>query len=182
MSTVSSIWPSSLRSSGVLVCPWVFMACVAAASIKSWRCDCGAIITSWQFFSLGNFPQLATTHVPFFKFSCLRSIPDTSLFGFRCVLVLGEPAEQIAHQRSEEHTSELQSRLHLVCRLLLEKKKSQFSPSSLASSARFYAPRPISRLWRPRLTRTMCNHSPHLVPLSSPDVLPVTSPSRSGCD
>src|SRR2546429_4512101 len=30
------------------------------------------------------------------------------------------PAVQI---RSEEHTSELQSRLHLVCRLLLEKKK-----------------------------------------------------------
>src|SRR2546429_2298222 len=29
-------------------------------------------------------------------------------------------------QRSEEHTSELQSRLHLVCRLLLEKKKAQF--------------------------------------------------------
>src|SRR3989449_1905055 len=28
-----------------------------------------------------------------------------------------------AQQRSEEHTSELQSRLHLVCRLLLEKKK-----------------------------------------------------------
>src|SRR2546422_7925495 len=28
-----------------------------------------------------------------------------------------------AHTRSEEHTSELQSRLHLVCRLLLEKKK-----------------------------------------------------------
>src|SRR5687768_17991784 len=27
-------------------------------------------------------------------------------------------------KRSEEHTSELQSRLHLVCRLLLEKKKS----------------------------------------------------------
>src|SRR2546422_3184579 len=28
-----------------------------------------------------------------------------------------------AARRSEEHTSELQSRLHLVCRLLLEKKK-----------------------------------------------------------
>src|SRR2546429_7233413 len=28
-----------------------------------------------------------------------------------------------AKRRSEEHTSELQSRLHLVCRLLLEKKK-----------------------------------------------------------
>src|SRR2546429_3304309 len=36
--------------------------------------------------------------------------------------------------RSEEHTSELQSRLHLVCRLLLEKKKNQTTrhqPTSL---------------------------------------------------
>src|SRR3989449_5380997 len=31
--------------------------------------------------------------------------------------------------RSEEHTSELQSRLHLVCRLLLEKKKKKNSAS-----------------------------------------------------
>src|SRR5687768_18341140 len=30
---------------------------------------------------------------------------------------------RITGARSEEHTSELQSRLHLVCRLLLEKKK-----------------------------------------------------------
>src|SRR5689334_23427420 len=33
--------------------------------------------------------------------------------------------------RSEEHTSELQSQFHLVCRLLLEKKKIQISLSSL---------------------------------------------------
>src|SRR2546429_6195073 len=32
--------------------------------------------------------------------------------------------------RSEEHTSELQSRLHLVCRLLLEKKKKQITARS----------------------------------------------------
>src|SRR2546422_11239516 len=32
-------------------------------------------------------------------------------------------APDVAQVRSEEHTSELQSRLHLVCRLLLEKKK-----------------------------------------------------------
>src|SRR2546422_1476723 len=32
-------------------------------------------------------------------------------------------ADVMAQSRSEEHTSELQSRLHLVCRLLLEKKK-----------------------------------------------------------
>src|SRR2546422_5562359 len=35
-------------------------------------------------------------------------------------LLLGKVQDQ---PRSEEHTSELQSRLHLVCRLLLEKKK-----------------------------------------------------------
>src|SRR2546422_8349069 len=34
---------------------------------------------------------------------------------------VARPAEK--RRRSEEHTSELQSRLHLVCRLLLEKKK-----------------------------------------------------------
>src|SRR5687768_18080589 len=38
-----------------------------------------------------------------------------------------EPRERLLDRavdvRSEEHTSELQSRLHLVCRLLLEKKK-----------------------------------------------------------
>src|SRR2546422_4693265 len=37
-----------------------------------------------------------------------------------------QPAPQ--GQRSEEHTSELQSRLHLVCRLLLEKKKKNSQP------------------------------------------------------
>src|SRR2546422_7199374 len=34
--------------------------------------------------------------------------------------------ERVGLLRSEEHTSELQSRLHLVCRLLLEKKKKQY--------------------------------------------------------
>src|SRR5436305_7876936 len=46
------------------------------------------------------------------------------------LLVLGDDLELllqrlaiVAEDRSEEHTSELQSRPHLVCRLLLEKKK-----------------------------------------------------------
>src|SRR2546422_6233160 len=42
--------------------------------------------------------------------------------------------------RSEEHTSELQSRLHLVCRLLLEKKKNQTAREACAT-ARDDAPR-----------------------------------------
>src|SRR5690625_6927194 len=40
----------------------------------------------------------------------------------RVLTLRGVSAERIA-ARSEEHTSELQSRGHLVCRLLLEKKK-----------------------------------------------------------
>src|SRR2546422_4445311 len=38
---------------------------------------------------------------------------------------LPKPEQGGHHPRSEEHTSELQSRLHLVCRLLLEKKKKE---------------------------------------------------------
>src|SRR2546422_5342410 len=37
----------------------------------------------------------------------------------------GKRFQKFVYQRSEEHTSELQSRLHLVCRLLLEKKKTK---------------------------------------------------------
>src|SRR5205809_6076277 len=40
---------------------------------------------------------------------------------------------RITRRRSEEHTSELQSRLHLVCRLLLEKKKYTRNTTVVAS-------------------------------------------------
>src|SRR3989449_1237490 len=46
------------------------------------------------------------------------------------------PLEQVAlslNVRSEEHTSELQSRLHLVCRLLLEKKKKHQIPGAVTA-------------------------------------------------
>src|SRR2546429_5023113 len=39
------------------------------------------------------------------------------------------------HGRSEEHTSELQSRLHLVCRLLLAKKKRRRSLAAARTSS-----------------------------------------------
>src|SRR2546422_7620436 len=47
--------------------------------------------------------------------------PYASTFDIDCNVLSEIPEEW----RSEEHTSELQSRLHLVCRLLLEKKKKQ---------------------------------------------------------
>src|SRR2546430_9642224 len=43
------------------------------------------------------------------------------------ILYTGIPRLQPLHQRSEEHTSELQSQSNLVCRLLLEKKNSTFT-------------------------------------------------------
>src|SRR2546422_1330953 len=83
--------------------------------------------------------------------------PYTTLFRSLCVRVAGrarrgavpalvspEDAERRrAGDRSEEHTSELQSRLHLVCRLLLEKKK-----TNTIRSRRHY--------WR------TCNHIPSI--------------------
>src|SRR3989442_9143158 len=63
--------------------------------------------------------------------------PYTTLFRSRVEVVVGRVIVRLAHAvrdeidprpvaaRSEEHTSELQSRPHLVCRLLLEKKKKQ---------------------------------------------------------
>src|SRR3712207_7644333 len=39
--------------------------------------------------------------------------------------ILRNLAPEVCPERSEEHTSELQSRQYLVCRLLLEKKKKQ---------------------------------------------------------
>src|SRR2546428_5481462 len=54
------------------------------------------------------------------------------------VLPARVPADVVDVQRSEEHTSELQSRSDLVCRLLLEKKKNYGSctPSCLPNHSR----------------------------------------------
>src|SRR5687768_18564141 len=53
-----------------------------------------------------------------------------------------EPSDAVHDLRSEEHTSELQSRLHLVCRLLLEKKKkNRETQSNLQSTPHSSFPR-----------------------------------------
>src|SRR2546422_7181293 len=65
-------------------------------------------------------PRLETPWSPT-SAPCRRATPSTSCSA-------SPPA------RSEEHTSELQSRLHLVCRLLLEKKKNINQDSSKQSS------------------------------------------------
>src|SRR3989442_13266256 len=79
----------------------------------------------------------------FFFFLMIRRPPRSTLFPYTTLfrsrpqrrfhadsrLDRGEPpgVRDVSHSypRSEEHTSELQSRPHLVCRLLLEKKKKE---------------------------------------------------------
>src|SRR3712207_7229433 len=74
--------------------------------------------------------------------ACGTALPPAELaeleFAWRAVRAVRSNAILLARNRatvgvgrSEEHTSELQSRQYLVCRLLLEKKKKQTSTSHL---------------------------------------------------
>src|SRR3989449_581281 len=60
-------------------------------------------------------------------FAYRKVIPRLTEAGYRAIVIeplgVGSSGRPERADRSEEHTSELQSRLHLVCRLLLEKKK-----------------------------------------------------------
>src|ERR1041385_9484674 len=70
-----------------------------------------------------------------FFFLMIRRPPRSTLFPYTTLFRSSVRAHAILRSlfawrwrpnaRSEEHTSELQSRLHLVCRLLLEKKKNK---------------------------------------------------------
>src|SRR5579863_10586662 len=72
----------------------------------------------------------------FFFFLMIRRPPRSTLFPYTTLFRSQaiplcassssiDPTVRVARCRSEEHTSELQSPVHLVCRLLLEKKKKQ---------------------------------------------------------
>src|SRR2546429_2712468 len=102
------------------------------------------------------FNDTATTEI--YTLSLHDALPISDVAGFRRWLgvhVLHHPARaervdsslrtgeknrraQLAQDRSEEHTSELQSRLHLVCRLLLEKKK-QNHPTNASRTSPHHA-------------------------------------------
>src|SRR5258708_27325584 len=64
---------------------------------------------------------------------CLRTFGMRHLNGllFCCRTPTCDNPTQVFPHRSEEHTSELQSPDHLVCRLLLENKNTRHAPASL---------------------------------------------------
>src|SRR6266436_10093859 len=70
------------------------------------------------FFFFFFFNDTATTEI--YTLSLHDALPISPPYRSSCA---GRWCSSCVRARSEEHTSELQSRLHLVCRLLLEKKK-----------------------------------------------------------
>src|SRR6266498_5572976 len=87
--------------------------------------------------------QLPPTYVPlpYFFFLMIRRPPRSTLFPYTTLFRSTRPGSARSPTppparappgtgRSEEHTSELQSRPHLVCRLLLEKKNPPPTPAS----------------------------------------------------
>src|SRR2546422_5432286 len=89
-------------------------------------------IFSYFFF----FNDTATTEI--YTLSLHDALPISDLPAGKYQVKVARPGFQafsqtvaIEESRSEEHTSELQSRLHLVCRLLLEKKKKKKKHTSL---------------------------------------------------
>src|SRR5258706_2301698 len=87
---------------------------------------------------------------PLFFFLMIRRPPRSTLFPYttlfrsrpadaslRSLSVLEEDPAGLLGGRSEEHTSELQSLTHIVCRLLLEKKKKHSRHSSFCCSMRW---------------------------------------------
>src|SRR2546422_6831489 len=96
-----------------------------------------------------------------FFFLMIRRPPRSTLFPYTTLFRSHRagPVHQIAGRhllrpltdelrcgrRSEEHTSELQSRLHLVCRLLLEKKKTTCSMRCATDSTAVPDPRTSAR-------------------------------------
>src|SRR5271157_6389275 len=86
----------------------------------------------------------------FFFFLMIRRPPRSTLFPYTTLfpsrkypsetpLSTAKASENVStaatfSSRSEEHTSELQSRPHLVCRLLLEKKKDEYNGATKMES------------------------------------------------
>src|SRR2546430_7011771 len=90
--------------------PTTYTKCDTKRTVRNWPAVPGGICIG-MYFRNGFSPN--TTKI---RPSKIRAI-NTAIF------IFGSSPNQSMHERSEEHTSELQSQSNLVCRLLLEKKK-----------------------------------------------------------
>src|SRR3712207_8382754 len=65
-----------------------------------------------------DFSNVSPKHITFIRGGMIAAVGSIFVMPWHLF-----NAPEVIHYRSEEHTSELQSRQYLVCRLLLEKKK-----------------------------------------------------------
>src|SRR6267378_5687357 len=93
--------------------------------------------------------KVLSSHFFFFFFLMIRRPPRSTLFPYTTLFrsrrghrAEGQPPAPWSGRdaRSEEHTSELQSRRDLVCRLLLEKKKKKIKQSPYINTKRAIQP------------------------------------------
>src|SRR2546422_1182567 len=85
--------------------------------------------TLFPYTTLSRSPPTADVSARCLGFLAQRGITSDHPAIAAALAFLRREQEADGSWRSEEHTSELQSRLHLVCRLLLE-KKNEHSPAS----------------------------------------------------
>src|SRR5690554_2099663 len=88
--------------------------------------DIGFHLKAFMFFSAFTLFYISVTKV---KVNFIFELHDLILL----IFILYGGTTVIYAARSEEHTSELQSRPHIVCRLLLEKKKKKYTSCAISS-------------------------------------------------
>src|SRR2546422_103795 len=96
---------------------WLLLA-ACPLLVSEWRLSQLAQITSYGIFAMSLAFLWGQTGL-----LCFGQAIFFGVGAYVMALITKGMVSGVGDSRSEEHTSELQSRLHLVCRLLLEKKK-----------------------------------------------------------
>src|SRR5690606_40724973 len=104
---ITSLSSMDMGSVGTSAAPILLTTCSTSGKLSSRTCSILVVIS-----------MVLLKEVPVFKTGWITKSPSSKV-GTNSPLIL----LKIQMLRSEEHTSELQSRENLVCRLLLEKKK-----------------------------------------------------------
>src|SRR5439155_23057962 len=125
--------------------------CQSVSQTDSIHLLCAVTLSSLFFFFLIRRPPRSTLfpYTTLFR-SSAASVSKSSTRSVSCSIGVcrrsfqkkARSAPAAIEQRSEEHTSELQSRGHLVCRLLLEKKKTRSARTSVARDGVRAEPQP----------------------------------------
>src|SRR2546422_8359473 len=127
ISSIEGRWPSSAASRSHIAVSGSIGPRDRYSAIPSMNQSGGLTLTSVCTPAPGR-PRLYTSYWNWCTISCCSTCSNSAY----------DPVKGMT--RSEEHTSELQSRLHLVCRLLLEKKKKEKASHSYDSESQTLPP------------------------------------------